>query len=349
VVLQTIWFILIFVLLGGNAILDGFDLGVGILHLFARDENERRLSINAIAPVWDGNEVWLLAGGGTLYFAFPLLYASAFSGFYLALMIVLWLLIMRALGIELRMHMNVNVWRTFFDGLFFISSALLAIFYGAALANVIRGVPLGDDGYFFLPLWTNWNLGPEPGILDWYTVIGGVLALTALALHGSLSLAVKTEADLQSLARSTAKYLWFALFALTILSLPATLAARPDGLDNYRAYPILFAVPVVILGALLGIFYFARKEADRKAFTCSCVYLTMMLVGAAVALYPRLLPSSNDPAHDITIAKALSGPHTLRVGLIWWAVGMCLAAMYFVTVYRMFRGKVSLTADGYEH
>jgi cytochrome d ubiquinol oxidase subunit II len=345
-----IWFWLVAVMIVAYVVLDGFDIGVGILHPFlARTDEEKQLAVRSIGPVWDGNEVWLLAGGGTLYFAFPLLYASAFSGFYLALMIVLWLLIMRALGIELRMHMEVAVWRTFFDGLFFISSALLAIFFGAALANVIRGVPLGEDGYFFLPLWTNWRIGPEPGILDWYTVIGGVLALVALALHGALYLAVKTEADLQCRARSSAKLLWFALFALTILSLPATLAARPDGLDNYHAYPVLFMVPVVICAALLGIFYFARKQDDRKAFTCSCIYLAMMLVGAAVALYPRLLPSSSDPARDITIAKALSGPHTLRVGLVWWIIGMCLAAVYFGVTYRMFRGKVSLTPDGYEH
>jgi cytochrome d ubiquinol oxidase subunit II len=345
-----IWFWLVAVMIVAYVVLDGFDIGVGILHPFlARTDEEKQLAVRSIGPVWDGNEVWLLAGGGTLYFAFPLLYASAFSGFYLALMIVLWLLIMRALGIELRMHMEVAVWRTFFDGLFFISSALLAIFFGAALANVIRGVPLGEDGYFFLPLWTNWRIGPEPGILDWYTVIGGVLALVALALHGALYLAVKTEADLQCRARASAKLLWFALFALTILSLPATLAARPDGLDNYHAYPILFIVPVVICAALLGIFYCARKRDDRKAFTCSCIYLAMMLVGAAVALYPRLLPSSSDPARDITIAKAISGPHTLRVGLVWWIIGMCLAAVYFGVTYRMFRGKVSLTADGYEH
>jgi len=345
-----IWFWLVAVMIVAYVVLDGFDIGVGILHPFvARTEEEKQLAVRSIGPLWDGNEVWLLAGGGTLYFAFPLLYASAFSGFYLALMIVLWLLIMRALGIEFRMHMELAVWRTFFDGLFFVSSVLLAIFFGAALANVIRGVPLGDDGYFFLHLWTNWSLGPEPGILDWYTVMGGVLALVALALHGSLYLAVKTEAALQSRSRTASRYLWFALFTLTILSLPATLAARPDGLDNYRAYPILFAVPVVIMAALAGIFYFTRKRYDRKAFTCSCVYLTMMLVGAAVALYPRLLPSSNDPTRDITIAKALSGPHTLHVGLIWWTLGMLLAAMYFVVVYRMFRGKASLLSGGYEH
>jgi len=345
-----IWFWIVAVMIVAYVVFDGFDIGVGILHLFvARTEQERQISVRSIGPVWDGNEVWLLAGGGTLYFAFPLLYASAFSGFYLALMIVLWLLILRALGVELRMHIESHVWRAFFDGMFFISSLLLAIFYGAALANVIRGVPLGADGYFFLPLWTNWRIGPQPGILDWYTVIGGLLALVALSLHGALYLIVKTESQLQERSRFAARYLCVTLLALTIFSLPATMTARPDGLQNYQHYPMLFVIPAAIFAALIGILYFSGKQEDRKAFTCSCIYLALMLVGAAVALYPRLLPSSNDSANDITIQKAISGPHTLQVGLIWWGFGMCLAIMYFVVVYRMFRGKVSLDSSGYGH
>jgi len=305
--------------------------------------------LRSIGPVWDGNEVWLLAGGGTLYFAFPLLYASAFSGFYLALMIVLWLLILRGLGIELRMHLEIGVWRAFFDGIFFLASVLLSIFYGAALANVIRGVPLGGDGYFFLPLWTDWRVGPQPGILDWYTIIGGVLALIALALHGALYLAVKTENELQQRARRLAKRLSIAVLVLTFVSLPASMSARPDALQNYRTYPILFTIPVLLLLALLGTIYFGRREDDRPAFVCSSLYLSLMLVGAAVALYPRLLPSSDNSGRDITVAKALSGPHTLRVGLVWWAVGMCFASVYFIVVYRMFRGKVRLEEGGYGH
>src|SRR5712672_594155 len=162
-VMGTIWFWLVALMLVLYVLLDGFDLGAGAIHLFvAKTDEERRQVLASIGPVWDGNEVWLLAAGGTLFFAFPLLYASAFSGFYMPLMIVLWLLILRGLSVELRMHVHEPLWRSFFDGLFFFSSALLAIFFGAALANVIRGVPLGADGYFFLPLWTNWRVGDEP-------------------------------------------------------------------------------------------------------------------------------------------------------------------------------------------
>ncbi len=345
-----IWFWLVAIMIVAYVLLDGFDLGVGILHPFlAKTEAERNLSLRSIGPVWDGNEVWLLAGGGTLYFAFPLLYASAFSGFYLALMIVLWLLIIRGVSVELRSQIDIAVWRTFFDGMFCFSSALLAIFFGAALANVIRGVPLGPDGYFFLPLWTNWLPGAQPGILDWYTVLGGVIASVALAVHGALYLAVKTENDLQARARRFAQRGWIALFALTVISLPASIFVRKDTLDNYRAFPIAFAVPVLVLLGLAGIVVFSRKGDDKKAFASSCVYLAVMLVGATVGLYPRLLPSSSDPALDITIAKALSGSYPLHVGLIWWTLGMVLAITYFVVVYRMFKGKVKMDEEGYGH
>ncbi len=345
-----VWFWLVAVMLVAYVVLDGFDLGVGILYPFlARTENDRQLMLRAIGPVWDGNEVWLVAGGGTLYFAFPLLYASAFSGFYLALMIVLWLLIMRGASIELRMQIDGGVWRSFFDGLFFVSSALLAIFFGAAMANVIRGVPLADDGYFFLPLWTNWQVGQQPGILDWYTVIGGAVALVALAIHGALYIAVKTDEGLQQRARVLVRRMWSALLAVTAISLAATMIARPDSLKNYRAHPAAFLIPVLVLLALAGIFYFCRRGADHKAFACSCAYLSAMMVGAAVGLYPRLLPSSTDPARDLTIQKALSGEYALRVGLVWWVLGMILAFAYFSIVYRMFKGKVSLEGGGYGH
>src|SRR6201997_1336599 len=182
--METLWFMIVAVMVAAYVVLDGFDLGAGAIYLWvAKSAGEQRMIRRAIGPVWDGNEVWLLAAGGTLFFAFPLLYASAFSGFYMPLMIVLWLLVLRGLSVELRMHVQDPLWRSFFDGLFFFSSSLLAIFFGAALANVIRGVPIGPDNYFYLPLWTDWRTEVSPGILDWYTVIGGLMALLALAMH----------------------------------------------------------------------------------------------------------------------------------------------------------------------
>ena len=248
----TLWFWIVAVMLVAYVVLDGFDIGVGIVYLFvARSEEERQQAMRSIGPFWDGNEVWLLAAGGTLFFAFPLLYASAFSGFYLPLMIVLWLLILRAISVELRGHSGEPLWRAFFDAVFTFSSSLLAIFYGAALANVIRGVPLGADNYFFLPLWTNWRTGAHPGILDWYTVTGGVLALVALAVHGALYLALKTEGELERRSRAFALRAWTVLLVLTLAGLPLTVLARPNSLDNYIAHPILFVIPCAVLASLM--------------------------------------------------------------------------------------------------
>lgn len=336
-----IWFWLVAIMITGYVVLDGFDLGAGVLHLIiAKTDEERCTVIRTVGPVWDGNEVWLLAGGGTLYFVFPLLYASGFSGFYLPLMIVLWLLILRGIGIELRMHLETPVWQGFFDGCFALSSLLLTIFFGAALGNVIRGVPLGKDGYFFLPLWTNWNVGAQPGVLDWYTVIAGLVALVALTLHGAHYVAMKTSGELNIRARHIASLAWPLLILLTVVSLVATLSIRPELLNNYRSFPVLFVIPIAVALSLAAMFAYRRKGNDFAAFLSSAAYLIFMLVGAAAAVYPTLLSSSTDPALNITVYNAHTGEYSLRVGLIFWSFGMALAIAYFVFVYRMFRGKV---------
>ncbi len=340
-----IWFWLVAVMIVGYVVLDGFDLGVGVLHLFlVRNEGERQATLHSIGPVWDGNEVWLLAGGGTLYFAFPLLYASAFSGFYLPLMIVLWLLILRGVSLELRNHLNMGVWTGLLDGIFGLASALLTIFFGAALANVLRGVPLQADGYFFLPLWTNWRPGVFPGILDWYTVIGGLVALAALTLHGALWLTIKVSGDLEQRARRIVTPLWLVVAALTIVSLFATITVRPASLNNYFNYPISFAVPVGVVASLVGIWLFNRKAQPVKAFLSSCLYLFFMLAGACWGVYPTLLPATTGADRDITLSRAISGPHTLSVGLAWWSFGMALAIGYIAFVYSRFKGKADAGA-----
>src|SRR5208282_956735 len=199
--METIWFCLIALMLAMYVVLDGFDLGAGIIHLgVARTDGERRAVLASIGPVWDGNEVWLIAAGGTLYFAFPALYASGFSGFYLPLMIVLWLLILRGSSIEFRNHIKSKVWDPLWDLLFCASSLLLAVFFGAALANVVRGVPLDASGYFFEPLWTNFRLGEETGILDWYTTLVGRGCAHGYCDGGNLRGAAASEGELCHLA-----------------------------------------------------------------------------------------------------------------------------------------------------
>ncbi len=263
-------------------------------------------------------------------------------------MMVLWLLMLRAIGIEFRAHIQERVWQSFFDGIFGVSSILLAIFFGAALGNVVRGVPLNAEGYFFEPLWTNWRVGAQNGILDWYTVVCGVVALVTLVVHGSLYLAIKTEGDLNRRARSVASGFWPVQVLLTIFSLIATVFAVPHVLENYRKWPIGYLVPALVVGSLLYMFFAHSHHHEKGAFLASCVYIVAMLVGAAFALYPNVLPASTGAEFSLTIHNTAAGSHGLAVGFVWWTIAMVLVAAYFVFVYRMFRGKVKL-AEGADH
>ena len=346
--METLWFMIVAGMLTAYVVLDGFDLGAGAIYLIAtRTGEERRMILRSIGPVWDGNEVWLVAAGGTLYCAFPLLYASSFSGFYLPLMMVLWLLMLRGIGIELGGHMENPVWVGFFDLVFSGASILLAVFFGAALGNVVRGVPLGPDGYFFEPLWTDFRVVANSGILDWYTILTGVLALATLTAHGSLYVAVKTENDLNRRARGIAQWIWRSQFILTIVSLIATCYVRPMVLYNYRQHAIGYLIPVIVFGSLAVMMFAMRKGQDKRAFLASAFYIVSMLVGAVFALYPVVLPASTNPAYNLTIYNTAAGHHGLAVGVIWWAIGMVLALGYFTHLFRMFRGKVQLEGEGY--
>jgi cytochrome d ubiquinol oxidase subunit II len=345
---ETVWFCLVALMLAAYVVFDGFDLGAGAIHLWvARSEGDRRLVLRSIGPVWDGNEVWLLAAGGTLYFAFPALYASSFSGFYLPLMIVLWLLILRGTSIEFRNHVESPAWTPFWDAVFAGSSLLLAVFYGAALGNVVRGVPLDDGGRFFEPLWTDFRPGPLAGILDWYTVTVGLLALAALAQHGALWVALKTEGALGRRARRAAGLAWWATLALTALVTALTIPIQPQVGANLAARPWGLAFPALAVGGLLVVRRSLGPGGERRGFLGSCAYLVSMLTSAAFGLYPYVLPACTDPAYGLTVRAAAAPARGLRLGLAWFVPGLVLAAGYFAYVYRRFAGKVAPGGEGY--
>ena len=346
--METVWFILVALMITAYVVLDGFDLGAGIINLLvARNHDERRLVLRAIGPVWDGNEVWLIATGGALFFAFPLLYASSFSGFYLPLMIVLWLLMMRGIGIELRHHVHDPLWWTFFDFVFSASSLLLAIFFGAAIGNVVRGVPLDANGYFFEPLWTNFRVGTNPGILDWYTVVTGILAFVTLTVHGAHYIALKTEGELNRRSQQVSRIGWWFLILITLVSLSATIYVRPQVLDNFQLRPWGWIIPLGVLGSLVAMRLFVSRARFRGAFLSSAAYIAAMLGGAAFSMYPYLLPATTNPAFSLTIYNARTGAYSLSVGLIWWGLGIAFAIGYFTFVYRSFAGKVRMDQEGY--
>ena len=346
--METLWFVLVAFMLTVYVLLDGFDLGAGAIHTFvAKSDEERRLVLKSIGPVWDGNEVWIIAAAGTMFFTFPLLYASSFSGFYLPLIIVLWLLMIRGLSIELRGHIVSPVWASFWDGMFFLGSALLAVFYGVALGNVVRGVPLGEDGYFFQALWTNFSpTNPEPGIIDWYTILTGLLALAALVVHGAGWVAMKTEGELNARARRARRVGWVALVVVTAITTAATFYLSPEMLSGFSERPWGFVFPALAVAGLALVGYFGFGRHDRAAFLSSGAYIGGMMASTAFAIYPKVLPAV-EPENSLTVYNASGSAYGLAVGLVWWSIGMVLAAIYFVLIYRLFRGKVSLEDDGY--
>jgi cytochrome d ubiquinol oxidase subunit II len=340
----TIWFCLVAFLLTGYVVLDGFDLGAGILHLWiARNDTERRTVIRAIGPVWSGNEVWLVTAGGTLYFAFPALYAASFSGFYLPLMMVLWLLILRGVALEFRGHVGGRLWPQFWDACFALASLLLAVFYGAALSNVVRGVPLDAAGRFFEPLWTDFLPAGQTGILDWYTILAGVMALATLTLHGAAWLAHKTEGELIGRALRCASRIWWLVALLTIAITFTSFRLIPRLILGFRARPWGFIFPVLAIAGLLGVKWFVRLQREAPAFGMSCLFIIGMLASVAFGLYPDVLPANTNAFYSLTVANAKAADYGLKIGLVWWTMGMALAAGYTVFVYRSFAGKIRET------
>jgi cytochrome bd ubiquinol oxidase subunit II len=342
--MELLWFCLAAFMITGYVVLDGYDLGAGILHLaLARSDEERQQVLASIGPLWDGNEVWLVAAGGTLFFAFPLLYASSFSGFYLPLMMVLWLLIFRGISIEFRSHVTSPVWRPFWDVIFSVISILLSFVFGAALGNVIRGAPLDPAGRFFLPLWTDFGVRPPVGILDWYTVLVGALSFFTLMQHGALWLAMRTHETVAGKARRTLWYAWTLVAILTAVVTVATWRVQPLVSNNMSNHPWGYVFPALALAGLTGVALFRGRGADRLAFFASSIYIAGMLASATFGIFPYVLPSNGDPRNGLTIYNTVAGAYGLKVGLRWWVPGMVLAVAYTIIVHK-FSGRMDISS-----
>jgi cytochrome d ubiquinol oxidase subunit II len=342
--MATLWFCLVAGMIAVYVVLDGFVLGAGIIHLLVtRAEGERAQVLRSIGPVWDGNQVWLIAGGGTLFFAFPTLYAASFSGFYLPLMIVLWLLILRGIAIEFRNHIDDHVWMPLWDTIFAGASGMLALFFGAALGNVVRGVPINQEGLFFVPLWTDFRLGKDVGVLDWYTLLAGFTAFIALAAHGGLWVALKTSGELEIRSRQLANRAWALLAGMTVALTIASFRIQPHLWESFRERPWAFIFPFAAIAGLAGM----RFRAGLQAFLGSCAYLAGMLTSVAAGLYPYVLPANTEANLGLTVYNAAATRYGLLVGLVWFIPGMALTTGYFVYTYRSFAGKVDQEGSGY--
>jgi cytochrome bd ubiquinol oxidase subunit II len=335
--LHVLWFVLLGVLLMGYAILDGFDLGVGILHPLVRGDTERRLVLNSIGPLWDGNEVWLVTFGGALFAAFPEAYATVLSGFYLPVMLVLLSLIGRAISIEFRSKSQSRFWRGYWDFSFFLSSLTATLVFGVALGNVVGGIALSPQGHY---------VGGLAGLFQPFPLVVGVLAVAGAAMHGALYLQLKVDGELQQKVR---RWAWVAFFVFTGLNLVVAMMAIqgvPHLLVNFERWPVVWVMPVLVVLALANIPRGLARDKPGQAFLSSCATIAGLTFLAAAALYPNLVVSSSS-APSLDVWRAASSESTLRLMAIIAAIGIPLVATYTVTVYWVFRGKVKLDETSY--
>jgi cytochrome d ubiquinol oxidase subunit II len=336
--LNTIWFILVAVLIGGYAVLDGFDLGVGIIHLFTKSEDERRIHLKATGPVWDGNEVWLLTGGGAMFAAFPAVYATVFSGFYLALVLLLVALIFRAVSMEFRNLVDSAAWRMAWDLAFGIGSLLPAILFGVAVGNVLRGVPVDQGG--------NWT-GSFIGLLNPYSVLVGLVSLTAFVMHGALYLRMKTEGEIGARMRTWAMRGYVAWLAIYAAATVATGFVAPHLFESGMKNPLFWVFSILLLAGIIGVPLFTRWGKEFLALVSSGASILAMVALAGVSLFPRLVPSITNLDYSLTIYNACSSQMTLTVMLVIALIGMPIVIGYTAVIYRIFRGKVTAQSEGY--
>lgn len=336
--LQAIWFLLVGVLIIGYAILDGFDLGVGVLHLFLRNEQERRISLNAIGPVWDGNEVWLLTGGGALFAAFPVVYATVFSGFYLALMLLLVALIFRAVSMEFRSKVDSPQWKKVWDWGFGLGSLLPAILLGVAFGNILHGIPIDGQGNF---------TGSFAGLLNPYAILIGILSLSLFTMHGALYLTLKTEGELRERMSGVASTFWVGTVALYTLATVSTFFVSPFLFRGMLSNPLFWVLFLLLLVSLISVPVLLKSGKFFAAFLASAALIASMIGLSAVSLFPRLVPSATNLDYSLTIRNASSTPATLTVMLVIALIGMPIVIGYTWFIYRVFKGKVEITEASY--
>lgn len=336
--LNIVWYVLVGVLFTGYAMLDGFDLGVGAVHLFVRKDEHRRLFLNSIGPVWDGNEVWLVTGGGALFAAFPQAYATVFSGFYLAFMLLLCSLIFRAVAIEFRSKETWPGWRAFWDTAFSAGSLVSSLLIGVAMGNIVRGIPLDSEHEF---------AGTFLGLLNPYALLMGVTTVLLFAMHGTIYLAMKTEGELQDIVRGwIPRLIGFFLASYFLFNL-YTLIEVPWVLDTVRQRPFVFLVVALNVLIVLNIPREVHKGREFHAFLSSCVAMGLMMATFGLTYFPNMVLSNPTPANSLTIYNAASSQKTLGIMLIIAILGVPLVLAYTASIYWVFRGKTTLAKHSY--
>lgn len=336
--LNTIWFFLIGILLIGYAILDGFDLGVGALHLFVKNDLDRRIMLNSIGPVWDGNEVWLVTGGGALFAAFPDVYATVFSGFYSALMMLLFMLIFRAVAIEFRSKRPMKWWRQMWDIAFSVASLFIAFLAGVSVGNLITGVPLNAEKEF---IGTFWHL------LNPYTILVGITTVALFMMHGAIYGVMKTEGELQSKLRSWVNNTIIFFIICYITTTMSTLIYYPHMINHFKEFPALFTLAILNMLAIANIPREISKGREFLAFLSSCASIAALLTLFAFGVFPNFVIASNNIENSLNIYNSASSQQTLNIMLIIALIGVPFVLAYTISIYWIFRGKVKLTNMSY--
>lgn len=337
--LEFIWFTAFVLLLIGYAILDGFDLGVGMLHLFSKKDEERRLMLNSIGPVWDGNEVWLVTAGGALFAGFPEVYATLCSGFYLPIMLLLAALIFRAVAIEFRSKQPMAWWRWSWDILFSLASLLIALLLGVVLGNLIRGIPLDEQREF---------TGTLSDLLNPYALLMGVTAAAMFLMHGSIYLMLKTEGEFHEKMRPFVNPTIIAFIMCYAIATVTTLIYMPHMAMTIQERPIFFLLALVNMFAIANIPREIYRGNDGRAFISSCLNILCLLALFAIGTYPNVIRALNDPENlSLHIWNSASSVKTLKILLLIAIIGLPLVITYTVSIYWIFRGKVKLESTSY--
>lgn len=349
--MELLWYCILLLVASVYFILDGYDFGVGIIHLFlARGREEKETVAKAAGLFWDFNEVWLVVLGGLLFMAFPVYYASVFSGFYLPLTILLWLLIFRAIGIELKAHFQNEVWRTFWEKSFGISSLLLALFCGAALGNLVRGVDIGGQDtpgsfghqYFFLPLWNDTfsPLRVDAGVLDWFTLLIGLQAVLILTIHGANWIILKTNSTINGRLLRLIPSLAIAELVLIVLSVAAWNYVEPAGFKGFMERPFLLIFPLIFFAGFLLQLFRQRIKHPVLAFSGSSALIFSGIVSSMAPMFPVILPSRSSISNGLTVYNTATSEYAFSTATVWMVLGFLLTAVYFIIQQRILKGKI---------
>src|SRR5438067_4414249 len=342
----ALWYAVVSFMLIIYVVLDGRNFGAGMLHWFvAKTPEERRQVIAAIGPLWTWHEVWLLGFGGTLIAIFPRLMASAFAGYYLALFLILWCLILRGVSLEVGGYINDRLWQGYWDFNFVLSNLLLAILFGAAAGNVARGVPVDAQGNFSMAFFTNFDVRGHVGLLDWYTVSIAILTVIMLGAHGATYLTLKTEGPVHDRSEIWAKYLWVAVVPLFVVVLIESRIVRPDLPGRAWTNPFWWLGLIAIVASTIALLSGLSGRRERRAFLASNFLILGLLATGAAAIFPVMLRSTLGPENSLSAYAVASSPTTLLRASFWWPIGFGLAVFYFVFISRRYAGKVSVERD----